>query len=389
MPTVDFSSINWPTPVQLLLLKASLASGDAAEEAWRAWQRAIDLDDVDASSMRMLPLLLHNLGARAAADPCVGRYQGIARRTWYENQLIFARAAEALQLLHSAGIRTLLLKGLPLAHLHYPSPSLRAMADIDVVVPFEQLPQAVAALRANGWSPENESVVKIRPVQFEHSWTFRKPGGCDLDLHWRVDRAAFDTAAEQAFWDGSEPFTLRGVETRVLNDTDQLFHTCLHGAIANLVPPFRWVADAAMILRRGRVDWDRFIQHAEQRKYGTVLYRTTLFLAERAELPIPADVRRRLEPLSHERWQQWEMAARSGFGAWRSRAICYVCNFERQYHTYSPWRGCFILSAYVSYLTIFWDLESPWKIPGRVLLQVRTIAARVARKVLRRESVRT
>ena len=51
----------WPTHEQELLLKAVLLQGEGSIAAWKSWADAIDFDQLDAGSQRLLPLLYRNL----------------------------------------------------------------------------------------------------------------------------------------------------------------------------------------------------------------------------------------------------------------------------------------------------------------------------------------
>ena len=59
----------WPTATQTMLLSAALAE-DAIEalEAWARWRDAVDFENLDYGSHRLLPLLHRNL-VRHGAEP--------------------------------------------------------------------------------------------------------------------------------------------------------------------------------------------------------------------------------------------------------------------------------------------------------------------------------
>jgi hypothetical protein len=58
----------------------------------------------------------------------------LRRATWRRNQVLFRRLDEVIGVLDEAGVATMALKGIPLALEHYGDPSLRPMADIDLLV---------------------------------------------------------------------------------------------------------------------------------------------------------------------------------------------------------------------------------------------------------------
>ena len=108
-----------------------------------------------------------------------------ARHAWVDNQLTFERLGAALDVLDCAGIRTMALKGVPLALAHYPDPSLRPMVDFDLLVDAEQAADTIAALRRAGWCAEwtlgTDFVSRTSEVPCRSS-----DDHAVLDLHWRL-----------------------------------------------------------------------------------------------------------------------------------------------------------------------------------------------------------
>ena len=286
----------WPNPAQEELLKAALGDGKDALDHFHVWRGMIDLEaDFDSGSFRLLPLLYVNMARLGLDDPLMGRLKGTYRRAWCEAQPRFSQARDVLALLQSQGIETLMTKGVPLAISYYGNETLRPMADLDVVVPRDKARPAIAALEAAGWV--RGPLVREEDLLFHHAMQFFHPKGGELDLHWYVLLECRDAAINDAFWRRAEPLMVKDVATRQLETTDMMFHTVIHGIRWNAEPPIRWIADAAMILRRAdrRIDWDRLVAMAIEEK---VTYRLRLglrFLADRFAMPIPADVLARLD----------------------------------------------------------------------------------------------
>jgi hypothetical protein len=121
---------------------------------------------------RTLPLV-----CRALGRPCPEERDILAR------QLVARAQAEAI----AARVEVLALKGLHLAHRLYPSPGLRDMGDLDLLVRRDDLRAADAALRALGyaaWSdPERVAAAGggfLNAVEYAH------PDGLPVHLHWHV-----------------------------------------------------------------------------------------------------------------------------------------------------------------------------------------------------------
>ena len=118
-----------------MLLQAALLDGDRASTASRAWCARIDLDLLDAGSLRLLPLLYRAMTARGESWTHLGRLRGVYRQTWYRNNLLIGRLARLIDALERAGIPTLVLKGVPLALCYYRDTALRPMGDADLLNP--------------------------------------------------------------------------------------------------------------------------------------------------------------------------------------------------------------------------------------------------------------
>lgn len=248
----------WPTPEQRLLLHAATGDPDRAVEAFRVWRKGIDLkDDFGWAALRLLPLVFHNLRELGLDEPMMGRLKGVYRRAWVENHQLFNRVSPALEALVAEGLDILLLKGAPLVTGYYGNPALRPMSDLDVVVPFSQVKEAIRCMSDMGWSffrhPDPDM------LKFHHAVQCFGPGGGELDLHWHVTYEACTEYADDLFWSRSEPFEFLGLNVRQLDPTALLLHTVIHGVRWNPETPIRWIPDALMVLRQrgNEIEWDR------------------------------------------------------------------------------------------------------------------------------------
>src|SRR4051812_1297061 len=108
-----------PNAREELLLRAALLEGPDAALAWRAWLGGGALEAAHGGERRLMGAVYRNLARLGADAPELVRLRGIHRSDWYRNQLLFAAAADAIGLLHGAGIPTLVVKGAALAAVHY------------------------------------------------------------------------------------------------------------------------------------------------------------------------------------------------------------------------------------------------------------------------------
>jgi len=277
-----------PNAEQELLLKAALFDGEPAREAWDAWRKRVALDDADFASQRLLPLLLDNLERLGVADPELGRYRSVARHVWLENQIHLNHAKQVLTLLKQAQIPAMTLKGLAVAALYYGNPKLRGMGDIDILVPFASVRDAAHILAEHGWDCEYDVTKLSRNVlTLCHAMAFTNAQGASIDLHWHISHECCWPEADDLFWRYAQPLSLGGVETRTLSHTDQLFHTCIHGGRPCDMPPIRWVADGAFIIRKAEIDWQRLFEQAQEFQLVRRVQRTLLYLRDTMRVPVP------------------------------------------------------------------------------------------------------
>src|SRR6185503_5576111 len=83
-----------------------------------------------------------------------GAARGLAAartKTRHCNLLLLARLETALDLLRTAGITPVVLKGADTLHRFYASFDERTLDDVDLLVPRDALELAVATLEAAGW----------------------------------------------------------------------------------------------------------------------------------------------------------------------------------------------------------------------------------------------
>ena len=94
-----------------LLLQANLAPDDRAVRAWRKWLRIRCLEDATWSEARLLAPLARRIASLDSSSPLRARLEGMAKEYWTQTQLTIRDSASAIDILTSAGIDCLLLKG--------------------------------------------------------------------------------------------------------------------------------------------------------------------------------------------------------------------------------------------------------------------------------------
>lgn len=298
----------WPTPVQLHLLRAALWPGSEARAAWAEWRRTADLAALDYSSWNLLPLAWRNLTAAGVQDEVLAECHGFYRFHWARNQLRLRQVRGWVAALQERGVPVVVLKGVALLADVYRDAGLRPMADADLLMSWDDACRTAVSLRAEGWHPQLNYLdwEQVNPdLQCSFGW---QRGDEQLDVHWHVLHRNLDSAVTRELLQGTRPLQIDGLETRQLRPEDTLLHVCNHGVHYCAQAPFRWLADAAWILRRheGAFDWERVL--AMGRRTGTSLVmRAGLDFAERElRLPVPAEVLATLHAYRASRREQFD-----------------------------------------------------------------------------------
>jgi hypothetical protein len=298
MMTFEKSSMKFPgetsfaTRDQELLLRAALLKGSDAVEAWKEWKSSVDLEGHhDNGSFRLLPLLYTNLKLLDIKDPFMGKLKGIYLKSWYTNQRLFFEARKILDYLHKEGIQPIVLKGIPLAILHYKNYGVRPMNDIDILVPASQALLTADLLKKSGWNPTAVESMET-PMQYRHSQQFIDESGTELDLHWHLIFESARNDSDSVFWTKAVSFKVQDVPSYALDPTDLLFHVIVHGVKWNPEPAIRWIADAMTIIQSLdiEIDWYRIISHAKKYMVCLQIREGLNYLYENFQAPVPKTV---------------------------------------------------------------------------------------------------
>jgi putative nucleotidyltransferase-like protein len=287
-----------PTVQQELLLRAALAEGEDVLSSWRKWQSSVDLSGIDRGSVRLLPLLFHNLKLHGVPESAIANFKEEYVQTWCDNELFFQKMAVVLGSFQAVGIEAILLKGAALALQFYGDSGLRPMNDVDILVRPEKARLAIRQLHQTGWKSAYETPDALIPYQ--HAIAFINGQGQTLDLHWRVLWEGRQEITDDDLWETATPIQINNVLTSILSPTDQLLHVCVHGTASNDSSPLRWVADAAVILKMkgDEIKWDRLIEQTKKRRLMLQMTDTLGYLQKFLGEVVPAGVIQTMQGIS-------------------------------------------------------------------------------------------
>lgn len=194
---------------QYLLLRAlslGVSGREGAEEAWRSWREAVDLDRVSWQSHQMIPALNAWLRDWLSSDPARGIIQGMVRRSWAEAQTRLLIAQEAVRLIESAGGGSVeLAGGARVATRCRVEQAIRPPAVIRLLISPAGLAAGARALVSNGWTQHCD--VPLGPgLHWSREIPFSKDGTYLL-LQWRLLTVSPDLAPvyDAEFEGGASP----------------------------------------------------------------------------------------------------------------------------------------------------------------------------------------
>lgn len=212
--------------------------------------------------------------------------------------------------LRREGIEVLVLKGAALLAGGVSRPTPRTMSDIDLLVVKGSPEAAWEICRANGWRLADPSWTEELYRTHHHLAPLVDPDGVSigLELHRAllpgVDRLDVDTAAMVA---RSRVVNVGDVPVRVPSVEDLLYHACLHFAWSNKLTRGAWraFADAHAIIADPGFSWDRFVNLPKCRRAKLCCYWTLRLGRTTAELSVPDEVLKQLDPASGGRLAKW------------------------------------------------------------------------------------
>ena len=291
------------------MLSAVLMQGQLALESWNEWRRNVDIDVIDYGSHRMIPQLYRNLQRHGVKDPLMDRLKGVYRYYLYKNEILMHRVSALLSAFEDAGIKTMVLKGAALIQLYYRESALRPMLDADVLVHAHQAEQAMELLTKLRWKPVRYQRPQTR-IPIIHSTPFEDRDGRRMDLHWHLFWECFNANDDDDYWEHAIPIRIGGAQTLALDPTDQLLHTCWHGARWNEVPPIRWVADS-MVIMGGTgegIDWTRLLNKAQKHHIIMPVKDSLAYLKKKFNAPVPDGLLKslsavRVSKIEHENYE--------------------------------------------------------------------------------------
>jgi putative nucleotidyltransferase-like protein len=201
-----------------------------------------------AEAHGLAPLLSLHLARAGARMPVEIRQElvGLALHHREANRVRFHVLREVLDALEAASIPVLVLKGAALAHLLYPSPGLRPLSDLDLLVAPRLSGRAQSVLAEIGFraplSPTSRALAAHHHLPVATRF-------CDGQIvHVEIHRDALtrdtrESLSMDRLSSAPQPFEIEGRPASTLGHADMLRHLSRHVAECALLLRLIWVVD--------------------------------------------------------------------------------------------------------------------------------------------------
>lgn len=299
----DFSETRY-----LQLLRACFLSGAAAVENFRVWEAQIDwTDHLNRDEFRLMPPLYRNMAAHNVDHPQLGKFKGIARKAWYNNNLFFHALAPTMQGLGEQGIKTLALYGAAMARRYDKEfVFMYGAAACGLLVRPAQVRRAYLCLTQNGWRPTPAVAERALEGYFSARYfhLFHNAQGESVVLQWQLLPHCAQSSGDADFWKRAGNISMDGVPMGALELTDQLLHTAVYGSSPRGKTPLQRTGDVMLLLHAaaGEMNWQEFLARLQAHRVTRPARETFRTLAAEFPAILPSGFFQELDalPLANE-----------------------------------------------------------------------------------------
>ncbi|MDO8527130.1 MAG: nucleotidyltransferase family protein [Deltaproteobacteria bacterium] len=229
----------------------------------------------------------------------------ILRQNYYtvasRNALQREGTRRVLRALHTARIPVLLHKGIFLMEDLYADIGIRAMTDVDLLVPQEFLGAAEMQLRRLGFRQEGSGECWSDPIVLVDLHTDLNNTRRFHRLHPNPDRRI------RKMWQQAQPYLFEGIPVLVLSMEDQLIALCFHLAFNHHLQGPLWLADIHRFLKKykNRIDWEKISLLAREYEQTKSVFYSLKYLKENWQTPVPEDILEKLRPTTQQIMEKW------------------------------------------------------------------------------------
>ena len=239
--------------------------------------------------------LAHNALSSAGVAPPAPIAQKLAadaQRIVRHNLMSGAETVRLYEILTTAEIPVVVLKGAVLAQLAYGSLGAKHARDIDLLVPPDRAETAMQLLEREGYgltSPAQRlSAAQRRAlIQYAREAEFAHPGnGFLVELQWRVADNPLLLRGVDARSPAQEVRLSDGAMVRTLATPDLFAALCVHGALHSW-SRMKWLADLNAAIATSDTDIERLYRHAQAIGAGLCAGQALLLCCRLLDLRLP------------------------------------------------------------------------------------------------------
>ncbi|MGQ9897111.1 MAG: nucleotidyltransferase family protein [Acidobacteriota bacterium] len=190
-----------------------------------------------------------------------------------------------LDVLQAAGIAAIPLKGPLLGERLYGGGGLRSSSDLDVLIPYQQVHAALAALAGLGYQTNAATIGKALADDHNIALDNISP---PLELHFHLFRRFGVTLRGDDFLARAVPYrTQRGRLIHTLAPEDEFLFLCVHAAAHSFVR-LAWLFDLKLLLNHhSGFDWEILCQRAQDWRVTTAVVFACELLRQRLGVKTP------------------------------------------------------------------------------------------------------
>ena len=196
------------------------------------------------------------------------------------------------------GIHCIGLKGMVLSRTIYPSPALRPMFDIDILVKEEDLQTACRILGELGYHPLKKGELgKAQRYQYHAHYFKESASPVILEVHWGLGEKNRYGMNEAGIWARAQKSPYGPYLE--MSDDDTLLYLSLHFFKHFLFKRLSWLCDIHEWVNRREIHWDRVVERARSQSIATYLAYTLIILERfyRMTLPVRTEEILRIGPV--------------------------------------------------------------------------------------------
>jgi hypothetical protein len=256
---------SWPTGPIHLLLAVGIAPRPQAEQAWTAWTKTRNFDDVAWQEKRLLAAFSERIAVLDPTSPLVSRIEGLTKHMWTGARLTLSQTLGAFDVLTAAGIPFIVFKGGALLVEDFATSRRRILGDVDILVHPETAPDAVKVLTGDGWCAVNgESPAYLhRLAKVRISCNYRKGQYGEIDLHitpFHYSRSG--STLDETLWRDAETAAVGSRSILIPDPANAIVISLAH---APHTESAEWAFDVATRVTHQPIDWDKLAFIAKER----------------------------------------------------------------------------------------------------------------------------